>query len=429
MIFTKQINNVFITQSGIMIFGSLVAGFLGYAFHIVTARFLEVARYGDLQALLSLFVIFSVPTQAILLYAIQAVSSNYLRGGDFLLQLVLKMKGYVFLSMVVVGFLSILYVPIIKNYLNLPSILEVVVLVVVSCVGFLGALYQGVCIGKKEFFAVSFSGVINALLKLVFATLFLIYFGTVFSAVFAMLFASVFTLIYLSYQVFGGFSFNRFCSDFSFLKLSKLKKLFNKSKAVFLFSLFIALLTVLDVLLAKHFLTSHEAGLFGAFSVLGKIIFWIASSVIFVLFPRVISTGFSSNIEKQGVLALKNSYFIISLFGLSIVLLFSFLPKFIVSILFGARYIGFESMLWLFGVQSLFLSFISLEAHVAYVKKDKNLFLILSAIISLSVLVVSFFISHTVFGLVSSLSFIFGLGFFVMVVNRILSSRGDILVK
>lgn len=102
-----------------------------------------------------------------------------------------------------------------------------------------------------------------------------------------------------------------------------------------------------DVILAKHYFTDSEAGLYGALALIGRVVFFGTWTIVTLLFPKVIHR------EKQGLPHLFlfwQSFAITFLFGLGIIVACILFPKLIIGLLFGPDFISIHTLLWKYAV-------------------------------------------------------------------------------
>ncbi|NQU37355.1 MAG: hypothetical protein HQ526_07130 [Actinobacteria bacterium] len=99
-------------------------------------------------------------------------------------------------------------------------------------------------------------------------------------------------------------------------------------------------LTNLDVLLARHFLTAEEAGLYAVGAVVTKIAFWLPQFVATIAFPRLTDHRRAATLTK-GALA-------VVLIGTASVAFVALFPSFVVAFIGGSAYEELVSEIWIF---------------------------------------------------------------------------------
>jgi O-antigen/teichoic acid export membrane protein len=107
-------------------------------------------------------------------------------------------------------------------------------------------------------------------------------------------------------------------------------------------------LTSLDVVVAKLSLTSHVAGLYGAASLVGRLILFLPSAVAFVLVPKVSSRSATGRDTRA---LIRPSLVITGVLCLALTAAFSVAPRLLLDASFGAKYEDAHSWIWLFGIE------------------------------------------------------------------------------
>jgi len=151
---------------------------------------------------------------------------------------------------------------------------------------------------------------------------------------------------------------------------------------IFFFSLTLILVSNLDVLLVKYFSSAETAGYFGAFGLLGKIVLWLNLPVVGVLLPEACSDG---HLGKRPAKNLLKSYGLMTIIALGLIAFYYAAPNFVVNIFFGNKYIFDTQILWLFALMSYLLSILTLEANMAFAKRDFRVIYFLAATVILMV--------------------------------------------
>ena len=102
-----------------------------------------------------------------------------------------------------------------------------------------------------------------------------------------------------------------------------------------------------DVILVKRFFETGEAGRYAALALIGRIVFFATWSVVTTMFPIVAQKQKMG--QPHGHL-LWLSLGIVTAVSAPIVLLTSFAPNWVVSILFGKEYLSIAPLLWLYAL-------------------------------------------------------------------------------
>lgn len=343
-------NNELIKNNFIILCGSLIAGFGNYLYNFAMIRMLTPFEYAELAALLSIFYIISIPSSAIQL-SVSRFSAEMTahRQYDKLSYFIKKTTKY-FLILGVIGFIIFaLFIPHIQSFLNFDSIEPLLVTAISIILLFIGPAGAGALQGMQKFTALSVSGIISSVFKLLLA-IWLVWLGAkITGAVIAIVIAAIITILYIYLS----------------LKLPKTQKKFsiNKpqilkySQTILIATFCITALNNVDIILIKHFWGSMEAANYSVLSLMGKIIFFITSTAALVMFPVIIDRH---NKNKEHFYLLKYSFLLVLGISLMITGFYFIFPSFIVSLLLGKVYLPITPYLGYFGLIMLFLSLINL---------------------------------------------------------------------
>jgi O-antigen/teichoic acid export membrane protein len=382
----------FLKNSFILIIGNLLSGFLGYAFHLIISRLLSISEYGELQSLVSLISILAVPSAAISYFTIKHSSeffSHQDSTGNLDFYNWLRKKIYQFIAIISLFF--ILFLPLLKNYLHLNSSANLLIIWLVVILNLMIAIKSGILNGWLDFKSLSLNSILAAGIKLIVGITLVLFFMNVSAALAGFLAGSLFSFIFLKLVIKRKFKIkqadNTSCANFDGQKIqAEIKKIILP---ILFFSLLLASLNSIDMLMVKNLLDAQLAGYYGAFNILGKIIFWASSSIIAVILPMACSSNSqSAGLDKKILFHAKCLIFLICLSGLAAYLFF---PSLIINLLFGSKYLMLAGSLWPFALIALALSLITLEANLAYARSDFKISYILLLTILLEILLVSLF--------------------------------------
>jgi O-antigen/teichoic acid export membrane protein len=311
--------------SFVMIAGSNIVNVIAYIYHLVMGRLLGPSEYASLAVTLSILSLFTA--------------------------------AFGFLGTVIVKFISIsdedkqnaIYSWFFKRILILAGVLAAVLLIAAPVIADYLKISRSITylVGPSVFiFAISMAqrSFLQGLLKFTKSVILgitdlggrlligltLVYVGwAAYGAVFGILLGIIVSAL------FGYFFLRQFSLTGS--------ELFTKGREVFKYALPVSLATIAstsffttDVLLVKHFFNAHDAGIYAALSMLGKIIFYGASPVAAVMFP-LISRRHSRSEGYVKILALS----ILLTAWISSVVLFIYwlLPELAINILYGSDYL------------------------------------------------------------------------------------------
>jgi len=378
----------------IVLTGSLFASFLNYGFTLIMGRMLSLSFFGEVSAIFGLMVILVAPTQAISNYVSRHISflagkKDYLAAKAWLR----KVSRSVFLFSLVLLFLFWFSVPFLSRFLGI-NFLPLFVFSFSIPLSFMLSVYAGALQGLKSFKAFSFQGVLGAALKLVGAVIF-VYFGLFVPGVMLAMVISLGSAYFYNYIKIKSFwkGMNLIEQIETISSGTVMKSIFSKSfLTVFLAALFVALISSIDVILAKHFFNPEMAGEYAALSVIGKILIYIASAFVTVMFT-VVSEIFAEE-KMRAEQIFKKTLAYISTISLPVVLVFGFVPDIAVGVFFGSSYVKIASYLPIFSVAMFFFSLSIAFIHYFLAIRNNSFLLPFVAGVLLQIVLISLYHSN-----------------------------------
>jgi O-antigen/teichoic acid export membrane protein len=263
--------------------GTVVAGLLGIAFQSVFSHRLQPADYGAVFGIVTLMSLIGLPTSALTLLMARETSRDRAPGGSALSNALLRDGNRALFSLgLAVALALAIGAQTLSNYLRIPQGL---LLAAAAGVPFTLALSLplGRLQGEQRFMALSVISVSQAGLKLIAAlVLGLVLGSTGIVAGISLATAAVYVAALLMVRQ------RRVAGPQG---LPWLRPAAAYLGVVFPSTLALAVLLSADVLLVKHFFPTRVAGEYAAVAALGRAIFWGASAVAAVLFPKVVFRG------------------------------------------------------------------------------------------------------------------------------------------
>ena len=374
------LKNDYAKWSLIVLAGSLFASFLNYAFTLIMGRMLSPSFFGEVSAIFGLMVIIVAPTQAISNYISRHIS--FLAGKkDYLTAKVWlrKVSRSVFFFSLALLFLFWLAVPMLSRFLAIDP-LPLIVFSFSIPFAFMLTVYAGALQGLKSFKAFSFQNILGAALKLSLAVIF-VYIGLFVPGVMLALAVSLGAVCFYNYTKIKSLtSFTPHTSEDTLgeaiksiffrqrrIRLWRTKsfppvfaralvelKRWRAGLTVFLAALLVAFISNIDVILAKHFFEPQLAGEYAALSAVGKILIYIASAFVTVMFVVVSESHTASS--PRTFKAFRSALGYITAVSLPVIFVFGFAPNIVVRIFFGATYIKIAPHLPIFSIAMFLLS-------------------------------------------------------------------------
>lgn len=334
-------NDRTIKSTTLMVGGQGAANVGAYLYHLFLARLLVPAEFGLLQSLISFSNILTVPLVTLNTVVAKFVSS-YVGKGELkkIASFYFQLRKYLFVSLVLGGILFFVFTEPITRFLHLDSWVNVLFLDLALFFGLLTTLNRATLRGLSLFLHLTIAQFIESYGKLVLGVI----------------------AVFLGLGVTGAFGAFVFVIFLSFLYMERIinKKLKVSSKfplplrAMGTYAVPSAIMTVsvislynTDVILVRHFLSGHEAGLYAALSVLGKIIFFGTSRVTMTMFPLV-SEAHARGAAFHRIFLLSLVYLLVMAAGIT--LFYALFPTFAIRVLIGPQYLEAHPLLASFSV-------------------------------------------------------------------------------
>lgn len=345
------IKHPLLTGSSVVIIGSNLVNAVNYFYHLIMGRLLGPASYSELTVLISFIGLLAILPSAFGLVIINFISStnksDEIKG---IINWFDKRINYLIILSFVVLLLSFKFI---ADFLKIDWLILGVFLIsfFISLKAFLNkSVLQGILKFKESVFAL----LAETSLKLILGVM-LVYAG------FSVLGAAVgFALSALLGLIISFYYVNKFIKTKKAV-VPETSGIIKYSFPVLIQSVSATLLISIDLILVKHFFSSHDAGLYAAISTLGKIIFFGSGPIAGVMFPLIPKTKLKGgNYIKIFLISMASTF----LLSISIVGFYAVFPSLAINILYGRLYLEASSLLiWyalyitLINLSSLFVTF------------------------------------------------------------------------
>lgn len=336
--YKKLLESGFFRGSFILLVGVGISNVLGYLFHLVAGRFLKPGEYGLMQSYFSMAYFLGVFLNAVSFSVINYVGQVKEEGIYFLVKGIEK-KFTILCFVIFFGMLSLF--PILEKALGFESFFVYFIFSIYGFLGILSTLYGSVLRGRLKFFEYSFIFVGQALVKLIFGFLFLSWGFKVAGAIGSILLQAVFALVS------GYFLVLKFWGEKKEKIILAKTNFWGYSLMSLMVSLALTSLYSIDILLVRYFFTDFESGIYGAVSILGKIIFFGATSILLVSFPFF--TKYKRDLRRLRRVFGFSFLFLAGICFLGIGIFFLF-PDLVVGSLFGMMYKEASRYLFIFSI-------------------------------------------------------------------------------
>jgi len=372
--------NRLVRQNLVLFVGGLVAGIGGFVYHAIAGRVLGPATYGQVAFLIAIYAVCTAPALILVVVLARYTATLAARGDAGVRTLLSRTARLVAIPCLLLILGITLFAHQIAAFANLGSTIPILILGFAVALIWQVAIPRGILQGLQRFPALS----LNLSLELIVRTTF------------------VFLLLKAGYAVSGAMAAVLIGVAFSFvLGLYTLRDHFQKAgsrvqlRVMAGFSLTAAagiigiqILYNQDVILAEHFLSSHEGGIYGGLNKIGTILFFLTLSVSQVLFPRVVEAVAK---EQHPGRILLSSAGILTALAAGALLVFAVVPGLVVGILFGKGFSDATPYVFAVGLIGLALALDNLLVQFFMAVHDRVFVPILAlACVAEGVLIVTF---------------------------------------
>jgi len=334
-----------VRQNIVLFAGGLTAGIGGFVYHAIAGRVLGPATYGQVAFLIAVYAVGTAPALILIVVLARYTATLAARGDAGLATLLTRTARLVAIPCLVAVLFTALLARPIAAFEHLGSTIPILILGFSIALIWQVAIPRGILQGLQRFPALS----LNLSLELVVRTI------------------AVVLLLKAGYAVSGAMAAVLIGLVFSFvLGLYTLRDHFKRVGArvqlrvMAGFSLTAAagiigiqILYNQDVILAEHYLSSHDGGIYGGLNKIGTIMYFLTLSVSQVLFPRVVEAVAK---EQHPGRILLSSAGILSALGAGAILVFLIAPGLVVGILFGPAFRDATPYVFAVGLIGLALS-------------------------------------------------------------------------
>jgi O-antigen/teichoic acid export membrane protein len=405
--------NRFVKDNLIMLVATGLVNLFSYVYQLAMGIMLTSEDYGTLLSLISLFVIIGVLTQTVTTVVAKTTASLTAENRLDLVGKFYRLSSkFNLLFGVILFVLLVIFSTLIAGFFKLKDPFLIIILFFSFVFAFPLASNWAILQGLQKFFALGSNQALFALLKVLAAVL----------------------LVGLGTGITGGIAALPVAYILSlFISMLGLKNLPSSSQekvpfagmgryAVFTLITFAAItvLTNVDVVIAKHYLSAVDAGNYSAISVLGRIALYAPGGFAAVLFPKAaqaVSKGKDSKTYLLPAIGLT------LLIVITICLIYWLLPNDIIHFLFANKYQSAEPYLFKYGVGMSLLALAGLG--ITYALSIGKTFI---SFITLAVMVVQLALLFTLHQTISefvNVMLISGLLAAIVVFIYILASRKE----
>ena len=405
------INNPLFTGSMVMIIGSNLVNFLNYLYHLIIGRMLGPSDYGELAAIISLIGLLGIIPAPLGTSIIKYISSakNNTESANMISWLKIKYFQGSFIFFVIVLVIS----PVMSSFLKIHNI-SYFILIAVSFLfslqsGLNRSILQGLLKFKEMVITVLAENSTKLILSIGFVYLGFKVGGAIFALVVAALLGWYVTKQYLRHSKTRKPNFT-----------PDIKSMLMFTIPVFIQNFATTSLYSSDVILVKHFFSSHDAGIYAALSTLGKIIFFAAGPIGAVMFPLVSKrSAKGENYKRVFMFSLAATVFLSG----AILLVYLLFPSLAIQLLYGSLFLEASGLLLWFGIFMAFFTLASLIINYT-LSLGRTRVVIFPAIAAVFQVVLIWFFHDSLFSVVLISIFVSALLLVALLIYSIYSNNG-----
>jgi O-antigen/teichoic acid export membrane protein len=391
--FEKIKNNPFLKNSAILFVGTMIVNVLNYIFHLLLGRMAPIELYGEIESLISLSHIISIPAATLGMIVTKYSAHTKADDNPYGSQLIFKAFNQKIINFGIPLFLLILTLtPLVKNFLKIEEYWPIILIWVLMLLGLFSAISNGILVGWQKFRETSGISIIGTTVKIIVGV-------------------GLLKLGFGASGVIGGFVLSGitvYILTVLTLKFTKTKNKNSEKEVDFLAMkkyllpalmgiVSITILSNVDMVLAKNKLDAISSGQYGALSVASKAIFFATGVLASVLF----SMSAEENHKKGNSLRqLRNAFFLTLLATVCATTFYFLFPKFVLGVFFGDKYLDVASYLGWFAVMVSLFSFSHLFIqYLLSIQKTRAAFYFLA--IALVEILAIFFFANSIYTIVS----------------------------
>ncbi len=372
--------NRLVRQNLVLFFGGLVAGIGGFVYHAIAGRVLGPAIYGQVAFLIAVYAVGTGPALILIVVLARYTAMLNARGDPGVRSLLARTVRLIAIPCLVFILLTTLLARPIALYAHVGSTIPILVLGFSIALIWQVAIPRGVLQGLQRFTSLSLNLSVELIIRTVVVFL-LLKAGYAVSGAMAAVFAGlafVFCLgLYSLRDHFRGVG-----------QRVHLRVMANFSLTATVGIIGVLILYNQDVILAKHYLNDHDAGIYGGLNKIGTILYFLTLSVSQVLFPRVVEAVAK---EQHPGRILLSSAGILTALGACALLVFAVAPGLVVGVLFGPRFADAIPLVFPVGLIGLALSLDNLLVQFFMAVHDRSFMPMLAlGVVAEGVLIVMF---------------------------------------
>ena len=337
--------NRLVRQNLILFFGGLVAGVGGFVYHAIAGRVLGPEVYSQVAFLIAVYAVGTGPALILVVVLARYTAMLNARGDPGVRSLLARTVRLIAIPCLFFILLTTLFARPIAIYAHVGSTIPILILGFSIALIWQVAIPRGILQGLQRFTSLSLNLSVELVIRTTVVFLLLKAGYAVSGAMAAVLVGLVFVFFFGLWSLRDHFRRGQ-------------RRVYLRVMANFSLTASVGIIGVLilynqDVILAKHYLSDHDAGIYGGLNKIGTILYFLTLSVSQVLFPRVVEAVAK---EQNPGRILLSSAGILTALGACALLVFAVAPGLVVGVLFGPSFRDAVPLVFPVGLIGLALS-------------------------------------------------------------------------
>lgn len=332
--------STFLKHNAIFFFGALAAGALNYAFYPVMARLLSTDNFGEVQALFSLFAQINIFLTVLGLLTVNIVVNN--PPGQKRDRLILEIEKLALVIGLILLIASYFAGASLERFFHFSSFWPFVALSAAVFVTVPLTFRSAYLRGRRAFTLVAVLNILAAAADLVLSVAFVVLHGKTTGVLLGLVVAQLLTFICAATLARRrGFDGSQTRTLFKLPDVRMIAPELRYALLVLASSLIITGMYSIDTVVMKHWFDAGTAGLYAGIATIARIIFFFTASVAQVLLPSV---RMNRPAEHNRAILMKSFVLLMGIGG-SVLLVFCLLPRTVVEVLMGSRFLPYANLL------------------------------------------------------------------------------------
>ena len=304
-----------------------------YASQLILGRYLQVADYGIFNAVNSLSLVV-VTFVAVIPFIVSKYMIRFQHDPDFRNKLLQKITNFVFFSNLLFFIFLFLMANNLRQFLKIDSLTPIYIFIFLILFNVIYTLYDSTLQGLKMYVTRAIQGAALVFIRLFFILILVVYLSHSYNA--ALLSQILATIIVLGFIYQISRKTTRVTNKNIKIPRKIYKEMFHYSIPVALTWGTLIVISYMDIPLVKHYFNEYQAGIYSSASIIGKIGYFLPTVLLHAFFPEVIN---NDTLGKSSIPLLAFMLGITLLICASYVLVVLFFKEFLITLLFGEKYL------------------------------------------------------------------------------------------